>query len=317
MTARLIYVHALAPLHPGTGQGVGVIDLPIAREKATGLPFLPGSSLKGTLRDAAAASEKHSGDVKLVFGPDTITASEHAGAAQFTDQRLLLLPIRSLRGTFAWVTSPYILRRFAREARESQSPSPPSAFPTPSEESCCVPGGSALAMKNARQEQKPYIFLEDLDLLAVESAEAQQWAKWLGEEIFPKNGATDTNAEWRTMLNAHLCMVHDDVMTFLLETATEITARVRLDDAKKTVAKGGLWYEEALPAETILAGLVLASPLTTHQATITLKDQVTRIFDLIHSLTRENGQNRLLQFGGKATVGRGLCRVQLGRKGKS
>ncbi len=51
MQARLLFTHALSPLHAGTGQGVGVIDLPIAREKATGLPFLPGSSVKGTLRD--------------------------------------------------------------------------------------------------------------------------------------------------------------------------------------------------------------------------------------------------------------------------
>ncbi|NTV66007.1 MAG: type III-B CRISPR module RAMP protein Cmr4, partial [Oscillochloris sp.] len=37
MTTHMLFTHALSPLHPGTGQGVGVIDLPIAREKATGL----------------------------------------------------------------------------------------------------------------------------------------------------------------------------------------------------------------------------------------------------------------------------------------
>ena len=48
--SRLTFIHALSPLHAGTGQGVGVIDLPIAREKATNLPFLPGSTLKGCCR---------------------------------------------------------------------------------------------------------------------------------------------------------------------------------------------------------------------------------------------------------------------------
>ena len=52
MKSRLVFVHAISPLHAGTGQGVGVIDLPVAREKATGLPYFPGSSLKGVLRDA-------------------------------------------------------------------------------------------------------------------------------------------------------------------------------------------------------------------------------------------------------------------------
>ena len=45
MKARLAFVHALSPLHAGTGQGVGVIDLPIAREKHR-YPYLPGSSFK-------------------------------------------------------------------------------------------------------------------------------------------------------------------------------------------------------------------------------------------------------------------------------
>src|SRR5579864_5764877 len=101
MNARLTFVHALSPLHAGTGQGVGVIDLPIAREKATGLPFLPGSSLKGALRARCDSKE-----CVLVFGTATSEIDQddnQPGLAQFSDQRLLLLPIRSLMGTFAWV----------------------------------------------------------------------------------------------------------------------------------------------------------------------------------------------------------------------
>jgi CRISPR-associated protein Cmr4 len=52
MAARLMFVHALSSLHAGTGQGVGTIDLPIARERATDLPVIPGSSIKGCLREA-------------------------------------------------------------------------------------------------------------------------------------------------------------------------------------------------------------------------------------------------------------------------
>ncbi len=53
MTVKRAYIlHALSPLHAGTGHSADVIDLPIARMKATGIPFVPGSSIKGTLRDA-------------------------------------------------------------------------------------------------------------------------------------------------------------------------------------------------------------------------------------------------------------------------
>ena len=61
----LLFLRALSPLHAGTGQGIGAIDLPIAREKATGIPYLPGSSLKGVLRDRASAWDR---DTLFVFG---------------------------------------------------------------------------------------------------------------------------------------------------------------------------------------------------------------------------------------------------------
>src|SRR5437016_7043468 len=136
MNARLTFVHSLSPLHAGTGQGAGVIDLPIAREKATGLPFLPGSSLKGTLRARCSVQE-----CKQVFGPDTIevqTDSNHASSAQFSDQRLLLLPIRSLAGTFAWVTSPYILHRLARDIEDAEISPPTTSIPDVETTGTCV-----------------------------------------------------------------------------------------------------------------------------------------------------------------------------------
>src|SRR5260370_29440413 len=119
MNAQLTFVHALSPLHAGTGQGVGVIDLPIAREKATGLPFLPGSSLKGPLRASLADKDLRN----AIFGPETTEINpedNYASSVQFSDQRLLLLPVRSLAGTFAWVTSLFVLRRLLRDIEDVQ-----------------------------------------------------------------------------------------------------------------------------------------------------------------------------------------------------
>src|SRR5438270_1213039 len=161
MNARLTFVHALSPLHAGTVQGVGVIDLPIAREKGTGLPFLPGSSLKGTLRARCSAQE-----CKQVFGPDTIevqTDSNHASSAQFSDQRLLLLPVRSLAGTFAWVTSPYVLRRFVRDLRDIQF-TPPSSIPQPQAYNQCYIARNTSTITISQGGNKRVV-LEDLDLL--------------------------------------------------------------------------------------------------------------------------------------------------------
>jgi hypothetical protein len=69
----------------------------------------------------------------------------------------------------------------------------------------------------------------------------------------------------------------------------------------KTVQKGGLWYEEALPTETILYGFVIATP-TGHHKNTGLNE--TAIFDVVSTSIEP-----VVQLGGKATVGRGLCRL--------
>ncbi|PDW04676.1 type III-B CRISPR module RAMP protein Cmr4 [Candidatus Viridilinea mediisalina] len=298
MSTRLLFVHALSPLHAGTGQGVGVIDLPIAREKATGLPYLPGSSLKGTLRDTSGIADEQR---QLMFGLETTGSEDHASSVRFSDQRLLLMPVRSLAGTFAWVTSPYVLRRFARDARDAGVADVPTEAPEPttqpkSEQAIVCDESSQLVVSGT-----DLVVLEDLDLAVKPSPEASIWAEWLAPKLFPDT--LPDAAYWQGALKARLCIVRDDILDFLLNTATEVVARVRLEDERKTVIKGGLWYEEALPTETILAGLVVAAPVTNkHNQRLTAETI---------SANLERLTQHALQFGGKASVGRGLCRVQL------
>lgn len=292
MKAKLLLVHALSPLHAGTGQGVGILDLPIAREKGTNYPYLPGSSLKGVLRDACARGEQTKGNTFGLFGPETNNASDHAGALVFTDQRLLLFPVRALQGTFAWVTCPLVLERFRRDALELEHPETVPAVPIlVSGEHAAVPAGSVLAHEKR-------IYLEDLDLKAqAEDPTALELAKWLGARLFPASDAS--GQAWRSQLLKRLCIVPDDVFSFLVETATEINARIRLKPETKTVADGGLWYEENLPAETVLSGFVAFLP-----------NEKTAVKEARAWIDLANLTAAPLQLGGKATVGRGLCSLR-------
>ena len=288
MNTKLTFIHALSPLHAGTGQGVGVIDLPIAREKATGIPYLPGSSLKGTLRDLCSHPRKED-----VFGPSTVNASEYAGSAQFTDQRLLLLPIRSLKGTFAWVTSPYLLRRLIRDVQGADAKAVCPELPETSlsgKQYAVARDYCALLYQDTKDKRKKVI-LEDLDLDEDSGFDAVRWAEWIGQRIF------QSDPDWQRMLKAKLCIVPDEVLDFLLITATEITARIRLGEKLKTVERGALWYEEALPAETVLSGLIVATE-------VKAKSEV--VFQVIEDVL---AQQSPIQLGGKATVGRGMCYV--------
>src|SRR5271157_5700625 len=50
--SAILGLHAQTSLHPGSGTALGVIDLPVQRERHTLWPTIPGSALKGILRDA-------------------------------------------------------------------------------------------------------------------------------------------------------------------------------------------------------------------------------------------------------------------------
>lgn len=295
MKSKLTFIHALSPLHAGTGQGVGVIDLPIAREKATNIPYLPGSSIKGSLRDEFNPSSSddeavREQKVKLqnqIFGPED---ASFAGAIQFTDQTLLCLPIRSLAGTFAYVTSPYILKRLKRDAESAEIDVTKLVIPTIANKDSCVIASNTLKIivKDANNQNKDVVVLEDIDLTPTLNPNLTDWFK---DNLF-------VGSTWQAIFDGRFCVVHDDIFSFLLQTSTQIMTRIKIDDNSKTTSDTGLWYEEALPTESILFGLALAFPNEKTQLT------KEKIFENVSAKLTDT-----LQFGGNATVGRGLCQV--------
>lgn len=265
---RLILLHALTPLHVGTGQAVGNVDLPIAREKATGFPIVPASALKGVLRDYYH-SQRGEGAETRIFG-DT----DHAGAWVFTDLRILCLPVRSFFGVFAYATCPLILERLRRHAE---------AFSITGFEnlSVAVDGTQIALTSNSALQRDGKVYLEDLDLAVKTGQQVDTVARAIADKLLPEGE--------RSHFTARFAVVSNDVFTFLSETATEVVARVRLEDDTKTVASGGLWYEEAVPAEAVFYGFVGATSAEPSLKSLQI--------------------DQPLQIGGDATIGRGLCKV--------
>ena len=108
MHAAMLGLLAETPIHPGAGRGMGVVDLPVAREAATDYPVLVGSSLKGALLDKMRTTSAD--DAAVRFG-----TKEHAGDLLVSDARLLLLPVRSLTGSYRWTTCPHLIERYRRD----------------------------------------------------------------------------------------------------------------------------------------------------------------------------------------------------------
>lgn len=283
-SSALMLVHALTSVHAGTGQSAAVIDLPIAREKATGFPTVPGSSVKGVLRNRLSGSESKWADV--VFG-----VQERSGALCVTDLRVLCLPVRSLYGTFAYVTSPLVLWRLSRDCEamgiETFVELPKIALPmTVDHLDAKVASEKAEVISPNAAGGKANMFLEDLDLHATQEDAVESTAAVLASVLFAGNEADFTG---------RFVVVPDTVFSFLCETATEVSARVSLADDTKTVRTGGLWFEEAVPAETIFYGL----------ATVENRFMCDEDQDPLEAVSKVGA----VQIGGDASVGRGLCRL--------
>lgn len=286
--AQMYWLHTLSPTHVGTGRGVGYIDLPIYRDKVTGWPLIPGSAFKGVWADHFRATDEKR--LALAFGraSDHETNASNAGALIPTDARLICLPIRSFRGTFAWCTSPLVLQMLHRDLVLAEMADLP---PIPS----VLAESDVHRTTTTKLEDEGRIFLEDLDFAGKECRTATAWATKLSEWVFPGDG----NRLWRERFVERFAVVPDAVYDFLTETGTEVTARVRIDDDLKTVKRGQLWNEESLPAETILAGLVCCDRVYARESNgVTAAD-----------LVQEFATKPLsLQIGGKATIGRGRVR---------
>ncbi|MDP2834551.1 MAG: type III-B CRISPR module RAMP protein Cmr4 [Pseudomonadota bacterium] len=292
MLTQLFHLHALSALHIGTGQALGAVDLPIARARASHLPLVPGSALKGVLRDELAGTDHEF----TLFGPKKIETGGdgHAGALAFGDAHLLLLPVRSLAGVVAFATCPFVLARYAEDLKRAGAQGVPS-----------VPGVASeqvqLAQASVLMAAAGLVALEDLDLTVAGNGAAEDWAARIASQVHP------TDDCWQKRLKERIAIVSDDTFSFLADTATEIRARISLNDAG--TVKEGPWYEENLPAETVLWGLVAAGP--GREKGKAMRPEVV-LKDFNEAVNDAGKREKLIQLGGKATVGRGLARFLTG-----
>jgi len=254
---------AETPIHPGSGRSLGVVDLPVAREAATDYPVLPGSGLKGALRDLA--EQKDAGAVDTVFG-----TQGQAGEVLISDGRLLLLPVRSLSGAYRWATCPHLLERFLRDVSRAGLD---IGIEIPA-----VQRGATLT----KGEQ--WLYLEERQFTVVgEPPEAVVTAL---KQVLPNRAAEARLAD-------QLAILSDDDFAWFARYGLQVQARNVLEDGTKK--SKNLWYEEALPPDTVMYTLIAGR--TSNSLSI-----LTGLFD-------EGGP--YLQAGGNETVGQGWFAVRV------
>lgn len=301
-TTALLGLWAQTSIHAGAGSSIDGIDLPIQREGHNGWPCVFGSAVKGALRAKAETENSwHKDSIRYVFGPDSDSekASEHAGALMVGDARLLLLPVRSLTGYFKWVTCPSLLKRLQRDAERLNIKLESFSIPKFKQEEREI--GFQLHISNGKEKED--LFLEEYRI-TTEHHDLSAITKVLNSLC----GIAETD------LQAQLVVVSDAMFTYLCQYATPVAAHIAIDNAKKTVKPGALWYEETLPPETVFYLALAANAVRDIDAKFdnqVVKD--SQAAAVLTSITDTLFAKPYLQIGGNETVGMGWCKVQVSK----
>lgn len=295
----MLFIYVETPLHAGTGRGLGAVDLPIQRERTTDYPIVQASSLKGRLRAAsdpnlhpAVQSKLSKPEHLAIFGPETGNASEHAGALSVGDARVLLFPVRSLAGVFAWTTSRDALARFLREA-QMVGLSVDWSLPTePARDTALVNGATLKAGESVVLEE--FSFTPDDRQAETVKAIGQ----WLANHALPQTGEYQY---WRDALPNKLCILPEDAFRDFVRYGTEVQTHIQLDPDKKTVQSGALWTTESLPVDTLLYAPLLATRSRAAGVNLSAKDVLSKVMGLDLHRT---------QLGGDETTGQGIVALR-------
>jgi CRISPR-associated protein Cmr4 len=300
MKRKILYIFTRTPLHVGAGSSVGAIDQPIIRERHTGFPVIPASSLKGSFadqwNDGLVKEQNDSGtenkvrvnkkgelaEAAWLFGSDSDNPA-FAGSLLFSEARLLAFPIRSAKGSFAWITCPLILQRAKRDGVISGD------IPgEPKDNEAIFKADGPLALKNQ-------IVLEEYCFThtgTYPAPLANALADLVPDELFKS-------------IADRLVILSNGMMSHFATAACEVAQHVRISDESGTAEATGLFNQQNVPADTLFYSVLTATKSRVPKGD--LKDKSAN--DALEAFGKKISEVVVFQFGGDASTGLGFCTV--------
>ncbi len=308
LEAKPFFIEVRTPLHSGSGSELGVIDLPIQRERTTGYPKIEGSSLKGALRERFKQSVKEGSlkeereckdIVEALFGPEDNTEdSNYKSALSFTDAKILLFPVRSAKGIFVWTTSKSVLENFAENIELTGLENPFKGIEIP-------PSGVS---------DKELLF-NDSKLMLEDYAIDITWDTNKNEVMKITDALLKYLPLSKESFEKRFVILKDEDFKYFVTHATEVVARTRISLHTGTVDEGALWYEEFIPEKTVFYSLALATKLFVEKKLFTEEcrdffgskesEQAKKAIEVFKNWA----DGRILQIGGDETIGKGICKI--------
>jgi CRISPR-associated protein Cmr4 len=281
--SKIEYIKAIAPIHAGVGQDLGIADMPIQREKHSNIPKIEASTLKGSIKSYlyhklkktnTNDDEKALNEMYAIFGSKD--GNDSASLIGFTDAKLLLFPIRSATKIFKLITCPYILKRWEEDLRLSGNP-----VDNLSIDDLKVDEGEAVAL----EEEENKIILEEY-IFTKAGDKTGECKKGL-ENLFKKLEDID---------KSRIILLSDSDFIELVTMYTEIITRNRITVETGVAKDTGLFTEEYLPAETVLYFTVLNAA----------NFKADKNEDSIGYFDKNIGD--VFQVGGDFTIGKGFVK---------
>ncbi|MFM9947495.1 MAG: type III-B CRISPR module RAMP protein Cmr4 [Saprospiraceae bacterium] len=305
-TTRPLFLICETPLHAGSGDDLGMVDLPIQRERHTNFPKVEASSLKGSLREAVETvlgwkpKQPENALVKALFGPEDAGNDAHSGCLALTDARTLLFPVKSMRGVFAWITCPAVLNRFAKDLIIAQNTTLSQALTgwdtKKIETGDCYADENQLGI-NGNIILEEYAFKVKGNVAGLSNG--------LAGAIY---GDVAELGYWKELMQTNLVVLSDDDFRDFVVQSTEVITRIKIDNETGTVQDGALFTEEYLPSESVLYALAsTADDFTKRKAEekLTSEKAMSEFGGLLTKL------KNIFQLGGNATLGKGVLQAKL------
>lgn len=248
-------MYAVTPCHAGSGSALGVVDLPIQRERHTNWPMIQASGVKGAFRanfDRFKSRITTENDINLttitesIFGTDKGNSgsndsnSGYAGSLSVSDAKILAYPMRSNVSPFVWITCPSVLKRLSLDLEIAGMDSFDSdvfSRAIINENDAIILSNDGNAIRTEQNQQNCQVLLEDFEVTLRQEPNV--------EAEFNKINSYFIAAR-------RLLLVSDEVFNYGVTDCTQIMAQIAIDSKTGTTATGSLRYQEELPSDTIM-----------------------------------------------------------------
>ena len=301
----LLFIRAITPLHVGVGRAGGVVDLPVQKD-LYGYPIIYASSLKGALRSLCRRILSEN-ECSRLFGSEPSEGETKPGNLMVLDTYPLLIPVRLIKGVYAYVTSPFLLRKFKEylEVLKVLNEGNKDILNNLLESITKILNkqinySEALTYKTNKYSINNKIVINEEYWLDIKQYEE---SKNVIENIVRLLEALKlSNKLGITIEDPRIIIVSDElnVSINIIDRSLIRLTRIRLRTDRKVVKQGGLWTEEYVPYNTVFHTLVL-------YAASKNGDSYKELFKN-SLLSKSKGY---IVLGGNETIGRGLSEIRM------